>query len=154
MQNIFQRSVSIPVCTSCLPNRGVIHHRTLSFLPGTYKLHFWCGVSFKKKKKKKKTCDSDDIARSSLQTLIEDSILASGVLSVGYSLLEQVAVIFLAPTGAHKQTPPPELPPHVPVEGCENPRGGCFPAACRPKLSLVFSLATDRADADKAVIVL
>lgn len=92
------------------------------------------------------TGDSDDIARSSLQTLIEEFILALGVLSVGYALLEQVTVIFLAPTGAHKQTPPPpSLLPRVPVEGYETPRE----AGSRPIFSLVFPLTTDRPETDK-----
>ncbi len=84
--------------------------------------------------KKYKTGDSNDIARSLLQTLIEESILASGVLSVGRALLEQVAVIFLAPTGVHKQGPPPIPPPHVLVEGCKFPREASSPARCQPTL--------------------
>lgn len=54
---------------------------------------------------KYKTCDSNDIAGSQLQTRIEESILASGVLSVGHTLLEQVTVIFSTPTGADKRHP-------------------------------------------------
>lgn len=64
-------------------------------------MHFWCGFFWEKYK----TGDSNDIARSPLQTLIEESILASGVLSVGHMLLEQVTVIFPAPTDADKQPP-------------------------------------------------
>lgn len=41
---------------------------------------------------------------------------------MGRTLLEQVTVIFLAPTEAHKQAPPLIPPPHVLVEGCESPR--------------------------------
>ncbi|KAI3363071.1 hypothetical protein L3Q82_011732, partial [Scortum barcoo] len=70
-------------------------------------------------REKYKTGDSNDISCSPQQTLIEESILASGALSVGRTFLEQVTVIFLAPTEAHKQhSPPPIPPPHVLVEGC------------------------------------
>lgn len=57
--------------------------------------------------------------------LIEESILASGVLSVGRTLLEQLAVIFLAPAGAYKQTHIETLrhPSYTcPGGGCELPR--------------------------------
>lgn len=77
--------------------------------------------------KKYKTGDSNDIARSLLQTLIEESILASGVLSVGRALLEQVAVIFLAPTGVHKQGPPSSHPSTTcPGGGMQVPKRGVF----------------------------
>lgn len=70
---------------------------------------------------KYKAGDSNDIAHSPPQMLIEESILASGALSVGRMLLEQVAVISLASTGAHKQTP---SHPHTtcPDRGSESPR--------------------------------
>ena len=60
---------------------------------------------------------------------LKSLVWSPGALSVGRTPLEQVTVIFLAPTGAHKQPPPPptppspSLPPHVLVEGDVSPQG-------------------------------
>ncbi len=97
---IFRRSVSVAVFSQSLSNRGMFHQRTVRHIQDALWFSFW---------KKYKTGDSNDIAGSPLPTLIEESILASGVLSVGRSLLEQVTVIFQAPTGVHKQGPLPSL---------------------------------------------
>lgn len=108
--HIFWRSIS----NSLQPNRCVFHQKNSrasceAHATCTFDVVFFWG--------KYKPGESNDIAYSPLQMLIEDSILASGVLSVGLTLLEEVTVIFLAPSGAHKQATP-----HVLAEGRESPR--------------------------------
>lgn len=100
---ILWRSVSVVVCSCSLTNKGEFHQKASSSCEAHTRCLFDVGFFWEKYK----TGDSNDMARSRLQTLIEESILASGALSVGRALLEQVAVISLAPTGARKQVPHP-----------------------------------------------